>query len=403
MSFLPQGTILGNLEMLEVYEFYDKPCLFSCRNVAGQIFLALWIDETAYADSWFYAPTSLKRFQQIVVGNIELRNAFLTAEDGFVFEVTIPYNQNNQSHIEVAQIMCEGLEENKLPLAGEFLETGTQSLASIIDKQDVKRSAIQFTRETLDLAFSFSNTGAMQAPAAPLGSLLQATQYLIDALGQFKAGQPTMKGNISKRILRQTEIVVAGTFAGSFGVEFISVEKPDFWGNSLAGDAIESFLELIKIGKDAEKLRKYLLTVQPRAASRYRVFLEKLINSRAKLRAEWGSLNQDKGGSGELLLIDAKIALGIVTQIEEEKPKQYEINGELVGVNKRTKSFEILEVKSNRKYSGRILDLALSVAETATLSEIYTSTIREIIEVSPATGEEKTKYQLVGLKPIVNQ
>ncbi|MCY7277156.1 MAG: hypothetical protein LH702_26370 [Phormidesmis sp. CAN_BIN44] len=404
MSFLPEGTILGNLEMIEVYEFYDKPCLFSCRNVAGHLFLALWVDESAYADSWLYVPTSLNRFKQIVAGNMELRRAFLTAEDGFVFEVTIPCNQNDHDHTEVTRIKCETLEEGKLPLAGEFLESGTQVLASIItNKQDAKRSAIQFTREILDLAFSFSNTEAMQASAAPLGSLLQATQYLIDALGQFKAGQPTMKGNIPERILRQTELLVAGTFAGSFGVEFISVEEPDFWGDSLAGDAIESFLELIKIGKDAETLRKYLLTIQPRAASRYRVFLEKLINSKAKLRAEWGSLKLDRGGSCELLLIDAKIALEIVTQIEEEKPKQYEIDGELVGVNKRTKSFEILETKSNRKYSGRILDLALSVAETATLSEIYTSTIREIIEVTPATGEEKTKYQLVGLKPTVNQ
>ncbi len=395
MSLLPQETILGNLEILEVYEFYDKPCLFSCRNVAGQIFLVIWIDETSYSDSWLYVPTSLKRIQQVITGGMELKDAFLRAEDGFIFEVIIT---NHENGTDVVKILCKDLDEDKLPTPGEFLNCQSQFITSLVEKKDAKRSAIQLRRAVLNLAFGFSGMDIMRAPAVDLGNLLQSTQYLIDALGQFKAGQPTVKGSIPGGILKQTKLAVAGTFASSFGVEMVAFDQPDLWGNSLVEEAIEAFLNLIEIGKDSERLREFLLDAQPRAASRYRIFLEKLIHAKARIRAEWGSVDQNKGDSAELLLADAKIVLVIVSQVEAEKPRQYEVEGELVGVNKRTKSFEIWETKGHRKkYTGRILDSALSVAETATLSKIYTATVTEVTEVS-LTGEEKTKYQLTDLK-----
>lgn len=395
MSLLPQETILGKLEILEVYEFYDKPCLFSCRNVAGQIFLAIWIDETSYSDSWLYVPTSLRRLQQIISGKIELRNVFLEAEDGFVFEVIISHVENSPN---VIKISCNKITEDKLPSPGEFLSCQSQIISSIFEKKDAKLSAIQFRRPVLNLAFGFPGLDIMQAPVVDLGNLLQSTQYLIDALGQFKAGQPTVKGSIQDKITQQTQLAVAGTFASSFGVEIVALEPPDLWGNSLIEEAIEAFLQLIKIGKNPEKLREFLLDAPPRAASGYRIFLEKLIHAKARVAVEWGSFNQDKGDSAELLLADAKIIFGIVSQVEAEKPRQYQIEGELVGVNKRTKFFEIWEVAGERKkYSGRILDSALSTAETATISEVYTATITEVTEFSLA-GEEKTKYELANLQ-----
>ena len=117
MSLLPQATLLGDLEIIEVYEFYDKPCLFSCENKSGQVFLALWIDETLDSDSWLYVPTSSKRFQEIASGRVELREAYVQAEDNFVIEVTIPQNGNAQ----VMRLQCENIGEDKLPEKGEFL------------------------------------------------------------------------------------------------------------------------------------------------------------------------------------------------------------------------------------------------------------------------------------------
>lgn len=262
----------------------------------------------------------------------------------------------------------------------------------------MKRSAIQLRSAVLNLEFGFQEFDSMQAPASDLGGILQSTQYLIDALGQYKAGQPNVKGNIPERIIKQTKLAVTGTYMGSFGIELVAIARPDLWGNLLVEEAIEAFLQLVKIGKDSERLRDFLLEVQPRVASKYRIFLERLVDAKAKIQAEWASFNQEKSDAAELLLADAKIALAIVDQVEAEKPKHYEIKGELVGINKRTKFFEIWETEGiAKKYSGRILDSALAVAETATLSNIYIATIIETTEITLA-GEEKIKYRLADLR-----
>ena len=241
MSLLPQETILGKLEIIEIYEFYDKPCLFSCRNIAGQIFLVVWVDETSYSDSWLYVPVSRRRLQQVVTGGIELRNAFSEAEDGFVFEITIA---SNEKKTDVLTISCGNLQEESLPASGEFLNCQSQFVHSLMEKKNAKISAIQLNRVVLNLAFGFPTMDIMQAPIADLGILLQSTQYLIDALGQLKAGKPTVKGAISSNITQQTRLTAVGTFESSFGVEMVALDRPDLLGYSLIEDALLLMLAL---------------------------------------------------------------------------------------------------------------------------------------------------------------
>lgn len=38
---LPENTILGTLEYVEVYDFYDTPQFFSCKNQKKEIYLGL--------------------------------------------------------------------------------------------------------------------------------------------------------------------------------------------------------------------------------------------------------------------------------------------------------------------------------------------------------------------------
>ena len=120
MSFLPESTILGKLEIIEVYDFYDKPSLFSCKNQSGQIFIVVWIDSSENSDIWLYAPVSLIKFKAIRKGKIDLREIFSNSEDAFVYKVVIPYRENLK--IEVNNIPCEQIEDDCLPESGQIIE-----------------------------------------------------------------------------------------------------------------------------------------------------------------------------------------------------------------------------------------------------------------------------------------
>ena len=89
MTLLPQDTFLGKLTILEVYEYYDQPVLFACRNAAQHTFLVVLLDETAQATTWLYVALSAERFQQVRTGAIDLHSAFKDAEDEIAYEVTV--------------------------------------------------------------------------------------------------------------------------------------------------------------------------------------------------------------------------------------------------------------------------------------------------------------------------
>ena len=136
MSLLPESTHLGKLEIIEVYEYYDVPCLFACRNTSEQIFIAVWASQTKEMGRWLYVPMSIGRFKLVRSGSIDIRDTFLTAEDGFVYEVIIPCDDSFDRVIAVA---CQELNDEWLPVAGELLDFDSKPLpALLLQKQEVK-------------------------------------------------------------------------------------------------------------------------------------------------------------------------------------------------------------------------------------------------------------------------
>jgi hypothetical protein len=120
-NYLPESTILGILKLIEVYEFYDQPCLFSCQNLSGQVYLALWIDSSETEDIWLYAPVSSERFNHIKNGEVDLKTVFSHSEDAFVFEVTVPFG--DQQSTMVKALACRDLTEDQLPEAKQFIHS----------------------------------------------------------------------------------------------------------------------------------------------------------------------------------------------------------------------------------------------------------------------------------------
>lgn len=118
MSFLPQNTDLGELDIIEVYSYYNGPKLFSCRNVVGNIYFALWVDEEVDYELWLYVSISQQRFREIRSGSIDLRNAFIDAEDKFVFEVKIYFKDSDVSK----SIASNEIDEDMLPLPNDYLK-----------------------------------------------------------------------------------------------------------------------------------------------------------------------------------------------------------------------------------------------------------------------------------------
>lgn len=117
---LPESTVLGELKIIEVYEFYIQPALFACMNRTKQVYLAVWIDDKAEASRWLYVALSPSRFSDVRRGEVSLRQAFAEPEDGVVLDVLVPSDPEQTSRVN--PIPADQVEDAWLPLPGECLD-----------------------------------------------------------------------------------------------------------------------------------------------------------------------------------------------------------------------------------------------------------------------------------------
>ena len=163
---LPENTLLGLLEIVEVYEYFDMPCLFSCVNRTEQTFLAVWVEEEEAFNEWLYLPVSTTRLVAIQVGAMDLRNAFLSAEDKVLFKVRVPHHQGES---DVVAIACQDVPLDYLPDEGEFLQLDSDR--SEIPDSDKSTEILllaqkyEFTSQQLQLTSSMLEKFTLQKEA----------------------------------------------------------------------------------------------------------------------------------------------------------------------------------------------------------------------------------------------
>lgn len=102
----------------EVFEYYDKPVLFSC-TVAGLVYLAVLVHENNEAADWLFVCISPDRYRRIRAGNVNLYDAFKDAETGVVLKVRV--DVLTDVVLGVIEELCVELRDGELPLRGEYL------------------------------------------------------------------------------------------------------------------------------------------------------------------------------------------------------------------------------------------------------------------------------------------
>jgi hypothetical protein len=88
---LPLNTFLGDLKIIDTYNFYDFPRFFSVTNDLEDIYLVYWFDETDFSDTWLYVCVSKARFEQVLSGKLDIRDAFILSETGTVFLLEVNF------------------------------------------------------------------------------------------------------------------------------------------------------------------------------------------------------------------------------------------------------------------------------------------------------------------------
>jgi hypothetical protein len=396
MNFLPKYTQLGKLDIVKVYVAYDEPCLFTCKNAAGQIFIAVLIDEDDDYKKWLYTALSQDRLDSIQCGIIDLHDSFKLAEEGFSWIVKVPFLEEEDTILEM--MSCNKIPEDMLPLSGEFLKP--QSLADIL-----KETASTLHRDILRFKVEFPNNASYEAPVRIWSNMLLSLQDVVEFIGRGLTNEP-------KRIIaQQTELLATVTSGGSYCIDLVAATHVDFLKESLIGNSLNILFRLVEVSNkcvDGSNFANEEFTVMVNnlgipLTARYRIFLNHIVTAKSDVDFNWGSPHPKKGGSVRLTHKSVTAALQLIENMEEAVPLILKITGTLIAGNIKLKKFEIRDINKEFTYKGKISDSLIKSDTDMTLDCIYHAVIEETIESNKVTGETKPKYKLIDLSKFQSQ
>lgn len=393
MSELPSGTVLGDLTLGLVLEYYDFPRLFTCRSATGQCYVVVSTYDDETESHWIYLPVSSLRLESLLAGGISLRDAFRQPEGGYLFRLV---SQHAPQKHDVTYLLAEQVPEEDLP-AADYAITGQSDSFDPDVTLSAKQVAFATRRETFNYRIFPGKPGAYEIPARKLGGILTSTQELVDALGQAAQGDPTVRGPIPSELLERTRLNVSHSFRGSFGVQFRATQYSDLLDQSLIAAALVELFKLLQAEDSADLLSSRLHALRGRVASKYRRLLKELTDLESGIAIDWGSVSSVGGGEFQLSAEQVRRAYAIVDRIDIEMAQEITVSGKLIGFNSRTQRYELLSGDDGRTYSGKVSDEAKIEVANPAIGQFYEADLRMLVETQSSSGDELIRWVLVRL------
>ncbi|NTU81348.1 MAG: hypothetical protein HGA45_18550 [Chloroflexales bacterium] len=385
------NTILGALEIIETYEHYDRPVLFSCRNQVGSLFLVVLTGDDEEGEEWLIAPVSHRRFEYIRSGGIDLHTAFAKVEGENLILLYIPLD--NSTEIKIDFVKAISIDPYKLPQEGERLDIPTVTMQSVFESPS--KRANQMRRESVDISLETITPERNEIPVGRLGSVISNFQRLLNAIGNKIFGTGSIKGAFSQDTVIDMQLNVVGFSPGSFRVNMASSATANLFDDTKIGDALNEMLNLIRIAEDDRVLQSRLMDLGSRVSSSFVEFLESVNLDVTDIKIEWGSPHPGKGGVAAISSLTAQKTARSIRSFEEQAFREFTITAKLIGANLRTMKFEI--EMDDSSIAGDIDSDAKNLVDGAVIGQSYVIRIKEVEIFRPMIEESSLKYYLMSL------
>lgn len=396
---LPINTILGTLSMLEVFEYYDHPILFACKNRTGQIYIAVFADENDSGESWLFAPVSSDRFTHVRSGGVDLRFVFSFPEDGLLFRVYFPYAQGSTESAELVPVT--EISQEWLPDEGQFVRKATITVPQFIGAPQEK--ALSIRKEVLNFILDFADRTRTEAPAKLLGRALAGLQDVINTIAAVKRGHEALTGALPPDVIDKNQLVFVAIGPGSFIVELTGEEYVDMFDQSELGDTIDEFLRLVDHGQSKDGLKDHLTRFNTRVAAKYLDFLKVLDDKIERTVFDWGSVMSERSRRAELSRSSIKSVIGVIEQSEDEDIRDLQFTGRLVAANVESRRFTIKIDGANSNIEGVVSQEAFDLFSKATLSARYKIVVRETTRTKVIMGNLVQEFQLLDIRLVTGE
>lgn len=374
--------LLPDLAPVEVFDYYDGPKFYSSKDKTGQLFIVYWVEEENDSNSWLYLRISNERYVQLKNGILTISNALSQPEEGFAYLVKTTNSQSFVSQLTSSEILSEWLppQEDKLLIP-------TPSLPEKLDSaRDLSSKTL---RQVLDLAFE-RTANSYELGCGRLGKLLDATQNALFALA---CDQKSDVRRVPEDIKYQSELLVTGVFASSFGVRLQS-RTSDLFSSDRAAYATEMLAILLSDSVAPEVITESLKNCNVLTRSRFKHLIRVLVDAEVSIKTDWGSPS-GKSVSSRTSYNELVRTLIALDRTDEATTQKTERSGKLVGVDVESDFFALM-LEDKEVIKGRLAkDLVHHHFE---IPSMVVANLEETCVIDPLTERERWSYELVQLR-----
>lgn len=244
-------------------------------------------------------------------------------------------------------------------------------------------------RQVLDLAFE-RTANHYELGCGRLGKILDATQNTLFALA---CDQQSDIRRVPEEIKYESEALVTGLFASSFGVRLQS-RTTDLFAGDKAATATELLATLLSDSVVPEAIIERLKSFNVLTRSRFKHLIRVLVEAEVSLKTDWGS---PSGNSISSRTSHRELArtLAALDRTDEATMQKTERPGKLVGVDVESDFFALM-LEDKEIIKGRLAkDLVNHHFE---IPSIVVANLEEVCIIDPLTEREKWSYVLVNVR-----
>lgn len=379
-------SLIPDLTPYEIFDYYDGPRFYSCRDRVGQLFIVYWVEEDERSNSWLYLRISQERYSALKNGNITIASSLSQPEEGVAYLVKT-YSGNNYSVEEINKSM---IADDWLPEPTDALNIATPTLP------ERTKTAREFSesslRQVLDLAFERLNN-SFELGCGKLGRLLDATQNTLYALA---CNPKSDVRRVPEEIKYRSEFLVTGVFASSFGIRLQS-RTADLFSNDESARAAETLAVLLTDSSIPEVLAENLKSFNVLTRSRFKYLVRVLVDSEVSVKTDWGSPS-GRSITSHTSFNDLARTLNVLDRTDEAVTQTTERPGKLVGVDVESDFFALM-LEDREVIKGRLAK-HLESRHFEVPSRIVAK-LEEACVIDPLTEREKWSYTLLDLRELI--
>lgn len=125
-SMITTPLSIGQIDLHEVYVFYDQPLLFlvQSQSKGNPMYIGNAIDETDDDETWMYLEVSQQRLNQINNKEIDLYTAYKQSENDLLIKFTIHNKLSRETgtlHATEELVEADSMPDELLPVPGYYL------------------------------------------------------------------------------------------------------------------------------------------------------------------------------------------------------------------------------------------------------------------------------------------